>query len=307
MESAAVVALIGFFTSGVSSIVLLRRGFRLAPVVVAQVCLLLVPLVLLILARLWAPACSVAVGLMFFGLFPVVSVVLASALGGFINALEVKRPVVIFVAVGAAVCMLTPIYDLGLHPQLYTYNHVFGGVLGPIYDEELAIRPGLFAFRLMTLVWAALFFLAGAMLRRRAGFGSPLTAGAVAATAALAIGYFHSDDLGWNTTHDLLQDQLNDTRLTEHFEMHFDDRAFLPGELEMLASEMEFRYASISERLDTEVPRKILVYLYPTAALKGWLTGSRYTSVTPVWLPRPQIHMLARRTEESFDHELVHV
>ncbi len=300
-------ALVGFFVAGVSSIAHLRRGFRPAPVVLVQVFLLLVPLLLLLIARLWAPSCSIATGLMFFGLFPVISVVLAAGLASFMNTLKVKRPTVMFVGVGVAISVLTPIYDLGLHPQLYTYNHVFGGVLGPIYDEELAIRPGLFAFRLMTLVWATLLFLASAMIRCRAGFGSPIAAGAVAATAALAIGYLHSDELGWNTTHDLLQKQLISTRITEHFEIHYDERAFLPGDVGRLVSEMEFRYAWISRRLDTAVPDKILVYLYPTAQLKGRLTGSRYSSVTPIWLPRPQIHMLARRVDESFDHELVHV
>ncbi|MDX1430486.1 MAG: hypothetical protein R3282_09365, partial [Rhodothermales bacterium] len=129
----------------------------------------------------------------------------------------------------------------------------------------------------------------------------------LAISIAIVIGYTRGSDLGWNTTHTVIQEELGSESTSEHFDIFYDARSFLPGQIERLTSEMEYRYASISERLDEQVGARILVYLYPTAALKGSLTGSRYTSVTPVWLADPQIHMLASRIDGSFDHELVHV
>ena len=49
------------------------------------------------------------------------------------------------------------------------------------------------------------------------------------------------------------------------------------------------------------------VYLYPSIKVKGRLTGAGTTSVAPVWLTGPQIHMLVSELGRSFDHELAHV
>ncbi|MDX1430565.1 MAG: hypothetical protein R3282_09765, partial [Rhodothermales bacterium] len=282
VESTAVLAFVAFFVSGLSSVALVRRGVSAGSTLVVHVLLLIVPLALLSVTRLWVPQCDFWTGLMFYCLFPLISTVLGTGLANLLHTLALKRPGLWLTIVGLAVSLVTPLYDIGLHPQLYTYNHVFGGVLGPIYDEELAIRPGLFAFRGMTLLWAGLAFAGAAVLRRRAGLGSTATAITLAISVGIVIGYSRASDLGWNTTHAVIQEKLGSESSSEHFDIFYDKRSFLPGQIERLTSEMEYRYASISERLDEQVGARILVYLYPTAALKGSLTGSRYTSVTPV-------------------------
>ena len=160
-ESAAVVAGVAFFAAGLSSLRLFRNGASFRRALGLQEGALLVPWALLTLSLLWRPNCGYLQGLLFFALFPVISVVLAVALAFALAAARWRRKRLLFGLIGGAVALLTPLYDLGFHPQFYVYNHVFGGVLGPIYDEELVLRPGLFWFRGLTLLWAAFAYFVG--------------------------------------------------------------------------------------------------------------------------------------------------
>ena len=160
-ESSAVVAAVAFFAAGLSSLGLFGEGARFSGVLARQEAALAVPWALLTLSLLWRPNCGYLQGLLFFFLFPVLSVVLAVAVAFALSAARWRWKKTLFCLIGGAVALFAPLYDLGLHPQFYVYNHVFGGVLGPIYDEELALRPGLFWFRGLTLLWAALAYFVG--------------------------------------------------------------------------------------------------------------------------------------------------
>jgi hypothetical protein len=307
VESAAVLAGVAFVVSGLSSLRQLREGVSGATVVVWQVVVLAIPLVLMTIPVVWSPNCSYPTGLLFFVLFPVVSAVLACSVASLLHALEVPRSNTVFLAIAIGVAIFPPLYDIGLHPQLYTYNHVFGGILGPIYDEQLSIRPGLFAFRGLSLAWAATLWVAGRVATRRTGVRDPLTAMTFAASVGLVVAYSFSAQLGWNTTHAIIQESLGRSIVTDHFEVHYDSRSVRVDEIEEIADNMEYRYSVLSSMLATEIRDRVRVYIYPTAESKGSLTGSRTTSVAPVWLAHPQIHILKRRVRQSLDHELVHV
>ncbi|MFQ5572270.1 MAG: hypothetical protein ACE5G0_21550, partial [Rhodothermales bacterium] len=51
----------------------------------------------------------------------------------------------------------------------------------------------------------------------------------------------------------------------------------------------------------------IASYLYPDPETKARLTGARNTNVAPVWLRRPQVHVLLTTYDRVFAHELAHV
>ncbi|MGI9175905.1 MAG: hypothetical protein ACR2GR_11365, partial [Rhodothermales bacterium] len=160
-ESAAVVAAVAFFGAGLSALQLFQKGAPFGWVLGRHEAALAVPWALLTLSLLWRPNCGYLQGLLFFALFPVISVMLAVALAFALSAMPWRRKKMLFCGIGGAIMLFAPLYDLGLHPQFYVYNHVFGGVLGPIYDEELALRPGLFWFRGLTLLWASLAYFVG--------------------------------------------------------------------------------------------------------------------------------------------------
>ena len=252
------------------------------------------------------------------------SVVLAVALAYGLYQTRIRRKRTLFVCIGLAIVVLTPLYDLGLHPQFYTYNHVFGGVLGPIYDEELALRPGLVVFRGMTLLWAALLFWIGRCLREgRRGKGeeggvhesqsithsssSRLALLPLLAVLLLGGGYLFADRVGINTSAAAIQRTLGGHHRTAHFDIYYDPAEMEGPDLAWIAADHEYRYAQLAEQLDVMVAGRIASYLYPDPDTKARLTGARYTNVAPVWLRRPQTHVLLEFYTEVFPHELAHV
>jgi hypothetical protein len=306
VESAAVVALVAFFVSGYSAIGAFgAEGASLGRVLGRQEVAVLVPLGILMLAQFWAPNCTVGQGLLFYALFPGITVVFAVSIAYALQGLDLSRPALVLTGIGILIAVGGPVYDLGWHPQFYTYNHVFGGILGPIYDEQLAVRSGLFVFRGLTLLWATAAILFGRWLRRK---GTLWSVGVCA--VAIALVYAFAAPLGLNTPAGYLQEQLGGHARTSHFDLYYDPARLDSTAVADLAAAHEARYDWVRRRLDLgpdgEGPR-IQSYIYPNPDVKGRLTGARTTSVTPVWLSTPQMHLLYDRVSGSLGHELAHV
>lgn len=318
VESSAVVAGVAFFTAGLLSVGAFRGGASLRRVLGVQEAALLVPWAMLTVSLLWAPNCGYLQGLLFYLLFAPFSVALAVALAYAVSGLRVRFPRRLFGGIGLVVVLLGPVYDLGFHPQFYVYNHVFGGVLGPVYDEELALRGGLFAFRSLTLLWTVLLYLVGRRLRWEGRGGSDVartgrlprqTITAPITTVAVGIGlmYAFAGPLGINTPAWYLRAQLGAVYRTPHFDIYYDSAALTADELRHVGQDHEFHYARLAALLDVEVEERIASYLYPDPETKARLTGARYTNVAPVWLAEPQTHVLLEAYSHVFPHELAHV
>ncbi len=309
-ESSAVVAAISFFTAGLSSLSFFRRGSAYGIQLSDQVLALLVPWFLLTLSLVWTPNCGYFQGLAFFVLFAVAGIPLAVSLAFAVNALKVRFKRTLFVVAGVSIALCTLVYDLFLHPQFFVYNHVFGGVLGPIYDEELTIRPGLIVLRVLSLLWAVVLYLFGRHLEsRRESGGIPFryTKGVVAAVLPIGLIYLFSAPLGINTPARYTQKVLGSVVKSEHFDIYYDAESIRPDDLERIVRDHEFEYERLARLLDLDVNGRIQSYLYPDAETKARLTGSRYTGVAPVWLGKPQLHILLSSYDAVFPHELVHV
>lgn len=312
VESAAVVAGVSFFVAGLSGISLFRDRYGLHQVLAGHLVLVLVPWILLTATLLWKPNCAFWTGSGLFAVFVLPSAILGVALAFCLSQRVVRWKRTIFVLIGGSVCVVGSIVDLKFFPQLYTYNHVFGGVLGPIYDEELSIRAGLFWFRGLTLLWSLWLILLGTWLtRRKEGdviIRRRLTLAGVVASVSIGVIYFFGPRLGIITTYQQIESVLTETVQTDGFVIHYQPGSLTEEELEYIVDEHGYRYARLSEVLNLEVDEPIHTYLYPDTKTRGSLIGSRTTSVTPVWLNRPQVHMLAEMFNAStFGHELVHV
>jgi len=311
VESMAVLAFVAFFVAGFVAHREFRRvetvdGSLFRNVLVRRLLWLLFPAGILSVAVIWAPNCDYFRGLQFLFLFPGISVVLAVCFSSFLASFE--APFWPLVIAGVVVSILGPLYDIGFHPQFYTYNHVFGGVLGPIYDEALELRGGLFAFRGLTLLWAGLLFAVGygryalpSRDRQRARIGLLL------ASLAIGLSYLFSAQLGINTPEWYLKAQFSGHRTSAHFDLYYDNQDVSLRQVELWVLEHEYRYAELSDRLRVEVPDRIQSFIYPDANMRASLTGARVTSVAPVWLRTPQVHVLAEQINSVFPHELVHV
>jgi len=305
-ESCAILAVAAFFVGGWDAVRRFQSGEEFKSVVQLELLFLLVPLALYQLARLIAPGCDLWAGLTYFVLFPMVSLVLAVSVAYALTGRNPEKAFSRYLLAGVLLLVVTLLWDLGLHPQFYVYNHVFGGVLGPLYDLNLTARPGLFVFRAMTLVWSGIFLLVGFRLRystrRRTADGALSLLAAV-----LAAGYFFGPRLGINTTYETIARDLGSTIRTEHFEIHYDARVLPESEVARIAKDHEFRYAQMASELGFGVDEPILSYIYPTARIRAQLTGAGYTDISPVWLGRPQVHVLYDSYDRTFAHELAHV
>lgn len=309
-ESSAVIALISFFVAGLSSLHLLGRGMRVSRVLALHEAALVVPWAMLTLSVLWAPNCGYPVGLLLYVLFAPITVMFAIALAYVLTGTGLRRKRLTFVLIGLLILVLGPLYDIGFHPQFYTYNHVFGGILGPIYDQELALRPGLFVFRGLTLLWALFGCLLGWRLRS-GDVSLSVRRKRMAATVATAllIGgvYYFSAPLGLNTPGWYIQRSLGAVYPTEHFDIYYDPESVTPHEIAYIARDHEYQYQRLAGILDAQAGGRILSYLYPDPEMKARLTGARVTNVAPVWLSEPQTHVLLPAYAYVFPHELAHV
>ena len=305
-ESCAVLAFAACFAGGLDAVGRLRSGESLPAVIRREFGFLLIPLVLYQLSRLVVPGCDLATGLRYFVLFPAISLIAAISLAYLLTARNPQKAGKRFVALVLAILLISLLWDLGFHPQFYVYNHVFGGVLGPIYDLHHANRLGLYVFRGITLLWAGLFVLVGLRLRNPAkrrlpGILLPIIA------VLLALGYWFGPQLGINTTHGTIARGLGSRVETEHFVIHYDGRVVAASEIGRIAEDHEYRYEMMAMELGFGVDDRIVSHIYPTAAVRASLTGAGYTDIAPVWLSRPQIHILYDSYDQTFAHELAHV
>ncbi|WP_412063240.1 hypothetical protein [Rubrivirga sp. IMCC45206] len=302
-ESSAVIATAGCLAAAIGAVGPLRRGVPLATVARAHLGALLVPLALLTLSLLWRPNCAFLTGLSLFAVLVPPSVLFGLGVASATVGLRLRGPRVTGVIAVLAVALAGVVYDLGWHPQFFTYSHVFGGVLGPIYDAELAVRPGLFAAKAQTLLWAVALAALGAW-----GQGRGRRATVVGAVALVALGasYLAAAPLGIVQSERQLRRVLSATVDAGPVVLHLDPETS-PAARRRLAVEARFRFDTLSDALSVVPSEPVDIYLYPDTDTKAALVGSRYTSVVPVWLPSPQVHMLADEVGRSLGHELVHV
>jgi hypothetical protein len=301
-------AVVAFVGSGAFAVRQFRSSRQsLSRVTRSAVTFLGIPLVGLLMPGLWRTHCDLVAGFGYFLLFPLCSALLAVALAYWLTSRSTRYAVARLLAIGLLIAIAGPVYDIGLHPQFYTYNHVFGGVLAPIYDRFLPFRPGLIAFRATTLLWAVLLVARGYMLRQGRWSAGPAV---MAGTAAVALvgAYLYADALRINTSAQRIQQALGAWHATEHFDVHYDAAALDSSTVARIGDDLEFERARLAHDLNagSEAPTRIQVYLYPDAETRARLTGAHTTSVAPVWLATPQTHLLMQRYG-SMPHEMAHL
>ena len=307
VESSAVIAFASFFVAGLSALHLFKQDSSVLGAIKKHLALLLIPLGMLTVSLLWQPNCGYAQGFLFFLLFPGVTVVFAVSLAFALHRSRLKRKTIVLIGAGMGISLAGPVFDIGFHSQFFTYNHVFGGVMGPIYDEEVPIRSGLVVFRGLSLLWALFFVLWG--VRKEERFQRNTQYLWVRGMVILAIGciYFFSARLQINTPTWYIQSELGGHLATEHFDIYYDPEETSSSLLYQYEHEHEYRYAYYKEKMGVDVPDRIQSFIYPNPETKEQFTGARFTNVAPVWLRIPQIHLYADVFDQVFPHELVHV
>ncbi len=313
VESAAIIAFSAFFIAGLSELPDLRSTTDLKRSLVRQITLLVVPWLLLTITVVATPNCAYVTGLVYFVLFTVPSAVLGVSVSYLVSSLGVSRPRLAVIFIGLLISVAGPIYDLGLHPQFYTFNHVFGGVMGPIYDEEFDFRWGLIPFRILTFTIIIILILTGRLRRLRHSDRSMSVSGTrlrvgLAAAVALASGiYIFSAPLGINSSEWYIRQQLGTTFEDAGIVLYFDSMDVDSAQAGHVANTLQYHRSRLDSLFGPTGNEKIHVYLYPDPFTRERLTGARFTNVAPVWLSRPQMHVLSSESRSVLTHELVHI
>ncbi len=246
-------------------------------------------------------------GLLFWILGPYLSLFLGSTIGRFISVKGCAFPTVIaglwILGIGVGSWLIIFFNS----PQLYFFNHLWGYWPGPLYDILAPFPAAYIPFRMITLLWGALFLLlstkqvkGGPKLSKRLGMYSILI--------ALLIGYSTAGYWGGVTTYSSLKKNLTTHVQTPHFSLYADDTIPI-AEVERWAFRHEFYLQNLLDTLDLEWPEgvKIESYIYANEWQKKELVGAKETSYVPIWLTKDQLHIAHNHLAGVLEHELVHV
>ncbi|PAU95283.1 hypothetical protein CK503_03555 [Aliifodinibius salipaludis] len=302
IESAILISLVGCFWAGISATnKSTERDFHVALQITGYLFLIGLPL----LVNALLTGCFSIHGLAYWLLFPLPSVFFGYAIGRLIRSLKLSYAKAITVGILLFIGIGILLIELLTYPQVYFFNHVWGGWPGPIYDEVVRVNRATGFFRMLTLLWAILLWHIPVLDKDRyskwvVGFSA----------VAILISYTQLTELGINSPRSHLQKVLGGHQSTEHFELYYHQRLYSDYEINLLAKEHEFYFDQISNQLaltERDTADKIESYLYGHPWQKKELVGAKFTSYVPVWLEQDQLHIAKEQISSSLKHELVHV
>lgn len=244
-------------------------------------------------------------GLGFWIIYPLPGIFFGYAVGRFLRILEFSHRRLWVISILIVIAVGTILFELFTYPQVYFFNHVWGGWPGPIYDEAVRLNSSAIYFRTLTLLWIFVLWHIPYINRSKIKVGI-----VVVSVFALIIGYLRSNQIGAVSSRDHLQYVLGGTKETDHFKIYYDRSGYADYEIDLLASEHEFYLDRITDMLKVDKPdssNKIESYLYAHPWQKKKLVGAKYTSYVPVWLKQDQIHIAKQQLDSSLEHELVHI
>ncbi|MDX1618453.1 MAG: hypothetical protein R3224_06685, partial [Balneolaceae bacterium] len=270
--------------------------------IVGMICLAGIPLFVYALIT----GCYTIHGLGYWLFFPFPSVYFGYATGRLVRKFRLRYPRLITTSVLALVAAGVFLYEFFTLPQLYYFNHVWGGWPGPIYDEAVQLGWPVIGFRFITLCWILILWYIPEMKADADRVNRWIVA---LAAVALVISYTQLEQMGVISTDELLQQRLGGSLETTHARLYYDSGSYNGEEIGLMAKEIAFYIHQTREALQVGLPdsaRKIEVYLYRHPWQKKKLVGAKYTSYVTVWQNTPQIHIAKGQIEGSLKHEVVH-
>jgi hypothetical protein len=285
-------------------------GGLLAEALLLAVATLVLPLLLSLGNALRVRNCNLLVGLGFFALLPLATVIFAAP-AGLLAALAFPRRGRLGALALPALSIAWALLRLYRQPPVFAFDPFGGYFPGPIYDEALRPPAALVWFRLANLVWigaALVFGLAvwGRGLSPRRWRRGPL-AGALPLLVLSVVLYASGGALGFRITRADLARTLDRTVTTDHFVLHYAGAAGKShADVTLAAEDLEFRYHQLAGILGVEPPVPITVWEFPSAEVKKALVGAGNTLYARPWTH--EIFMQGDRfPSPALRHEMAHV
>jgi len=244
-------------------------------------------------------------GLGFWIIYPGPSVLLGAAIGRLVRSYHLPKAAFLTFLILTIIGVGALILEFRLLPQVYFFNHVWGGWPGPIYDETVTVSFSAIFYRSLTLAWSALLWFIPTIYQSK--YSLWVVAGSL---LYLLLGYNNLAEQGIISPEAYIQQRLNGVKTTGHFNIHYANEAYSQQDVERYALLHEFYLHEIMQALEVDDiyrKNKINSYLYADPWQKKELVGAKYTSYVPVWLQQDQLHIAKQQLDNSLKHELVHV
>lgn len=292
--------------------------------------LLVGPLVIICVNGLRVRNCDWAFGFQAYALLPVLSSVLASALGVLVGLVAGRRrwlqsllPVAVWLfLVGYAV------WRFYAAPPVFSYNLVCGYFPGNLYDETVELRAPFYWARLYQLtVIAALLCMAALCLdvtsmtlgpvrvpvlarMRRPGPRKPAERRMTVAAMILAVLalWLHSRSgaLGFDIHARDIQRHLGGRYDTEHFVIYYPPGSDIERDIHFIAEDHEFRFAQVARALGATPRQRITSFYFASAKDKYRMMGAGQVYMAKPW--RNEIYLQHQEfPHEVVRHEIAHV
>lgn len=307
--------------SGSSSQVILGCFWRALK---ANAVLLITALIIILLNSFRIKNCNFGEGFLFFLILPTLSCITVTAAGLFFNVWIQKRWLAYLVyLVFLLISCIPVVINLIFHPPVFAFHPILGYFPGPIYDFVISITNTLLIARGETVIWGLLFLtilIYTCEIGRETGFVPKLrwrnliqfssknslwrvTAICVLIILVIGIEAF-SGKLRIRPTRGDIAQALGGYRETAHFEIFYATE--IQDEIDLFADDCEFRYAQLSDYLQTESSRKVRAYLYASPEQKKKLIGAGSTFVEDPFGYGFHIHS-SGFPHPVLKHELAHV
>lgn len=302
-ESAMLLSLVGCFWAGIRACGDQQPygDFYSALALLGYLYLAGIPLLLGALLK----GCFSVHGLAFWLVFPLPSVFFGFAVGRLSRIWKLPNRRFFTTAVLLATGIGIFIFEFFHYPQVYFFNHVWGGWAGPIYDETITISAAAVFFRSMTMLWVLLLW-------HLPHINGEKLSMLIFGLSAISLGFSYTQlaEMGVVSPPSHIQSVLGGRMETEHFRIYYEKDYYSKYRINLLAREHELYLEQVSDKLEMDLPdthQKIESYLYANPWQKKRLVGAKFTSYVPVWLGQDQLHIAAQQIDGSLRHELVHV
>jgi len=268
------------------------------------------PFAVLSLNALRVPNCDFLLGVALYLLLPVASVVVVCALALLTCAVTGRRRLrwlgyyaLIAISVGASIGHLIS------EPPIVVYHLTIGYFAGSIYDEALALPPGLLAFRLYCGALVAMILSALAVViarQRRQSYGPTLAVFALSA-ALLGTIYAQRFELRIEANRGDIVEALGGVVESEHFVIYY-PLSYDPvaRNIEQVVADHEYRWHQLEAFFGVTPETPVYSFIYASRSQKQRLMGAGRTLIAKPWLGEMHITYSAIG-QGHLAHELAHV
>ncbi|HKI46365.1 MAG TPA: hypothetical protein VKA08_13635 [Balneolales bacterium] len=249
--------------------------------------------------------CLSADGIGFWVFFPSMSVFFGYSIGRLFRINGFRHAVLWTVLVLLLIGLGEFLVELFTLPQVYFFNHVWGGWPGPLYDSAVRFTTQDLFFRFVTFCWAALLWLLPSFWHQRFAKW-----GVLVLTVSLGLSYAQMPFVHIITPRWYLKQVLSGRVEGQNVVIYYDPSRYSTYDIHKYLDKAEFDVSEICHDLKIQPPtgrNRVECFFYGDVWQKKELVGAKYTSYVPVWNPVNQVHIAKSAIDQVLRHELVHV